>query len=207
MAVELFATLRDGWDLLAQAAPAELTDVARALGMLSARMAAARFRMADAISVVAAARQVLGAAPPAMPHYWEWASSVLADAAVAAAAAAAREPLLEVIANASPVFFVTPTVPALMLVANPDSVAIEAACAKLLLAVVRRGASHAIVDATWCDASSSAALSRHVANLAAHAQMRQTELIVVVDEAAALTVRGVNVAYAACFGDALAKVR
>ncbi|MBK9072887.1 MAG: hypothetical protein IPL79_18085 [Myxococcales bacterium] len=206
LATELFATVLSGWDLLLHAEASDLADTERALGMLSTRMASARFRMADAISVVAAARHVLGEAPPAMPHYWEWVTSVLADAALAAAAAAAREPLLDVIATASPVVYVTETTPALLLVANPDSVAIEAACARLLLAIVRRGASHAIVDATWCQGSPSA-LARHVSNLAAHAQLRHTELIVVVADREALAVSGGNVAYVACFADALRRVR
>ena len=203
MAAALFATVRDGWARLLGPEPSDLADVERALGMLSMRMASARFRMADAIAAVAAARQVLGEAPPVMPHYWEWVNSVVADAAVAAAAAAAREPLLEIIATASPVFYVNETVPMLLVVANPDSVAIEAACAKLLLAIVRRGAAHAIVDATWCHASSHAALARHLSNLAAHPQMRQVQLVIVAAARETVEVSGANAAYVAGFAEAL----
>lgn len=184
-ALALFAWLRQGYAQLdREGMAAELGELETNLGMLAARLVPASMRPADLAAVVAAARGALGESI-ALPSYWDWIGSLMSEAVLQNAVAGVREQHADVIAAASPIVMVTPVLPALIAVANPATAGIEAACARLLMMVVRVGAKHAIVELSFCAETSQVAFGPYLARLAQHPNMGATQLLVVTPTAAA----------------------
>ena len=128
-------------------------ELEKAVAFAGASMAAAGLSGFDVAALVLALRDVLvphiAAAPQAneLARLFEWLSIVALDAFATTTDLAARERVREQIGRGTPVVLVAARVPAALLVADPDSRALDSVFGRLLLLVVRTGAPCAIVDA------------------------------------------------------------
>ncbi|MCG8424889.1 MAG: hypothetical protein MJE77_43950 [Proteobacteria bacterium] len=143
---------------------------------------------------------------------FEWLTAVCTNSWGTAQERMQSEKLREIIERDTPVLLLAPTVAAVTLVGAPDSVALDAIFARLILLVVRVGASAAIVDATGLEGPARPEVLDALGRLFGHNKVAGKVLIVAAglsDETEELEWRklarttGTSISFEAQFFDAL----
>lgn len=131
-------------------------ELEKAVAFAGASLAAAGLSGFDVAALILALRDVIVphvAPAPAndLGRLFEWLSIVALDAFATTTDLAARERVREQIGRGTPVVLVAARVPAALLVADPDSRALDSVFGRLVLLVVRTGAPCVIIDAAGLD--------------------------------------------------------
>lgn len=129
-------------------------ELEKAVAFAGASLAAAGLSGFDVAALILALRDVV--VPHVAPandlgRLFEWLSIVALDAFATTTDLAARERVREQIGRGTPVVLVAARVPAALLVADPDSRALDSVFGRLVLLVVRTGAPCVIIDAAGLD--------------------------------------------------------
>ena len=127
-------------------------DLEKAAAFAGASMTALGGSGFDMAAALLALRDVAVACEPeetaTVHRMFEWLTVVALDAYANAGIAAAREKQRALLEQRTPVVLLTPFLPAVLLVGQPDRTGLDAIFSRLLLSVVRVGARVAIIDAT-----------------------------------------------------------
>jgi len=110
---------------------------------------------------------------------FEWLVIVAMDSFATAARMSERERQSEHLSRGTPIVLITPQLPAVLLVGEPDVPVLDSIFARLVLSVVRIGAEVVILDVTGLSNKKSPALLSAVSKLLKHQAFRPVDLLVV----------------------------
>ena len=131
----------------------ETKEIEKAAGFIGARLGADETSGFDVAALFTALRDTLLAiaAPDSqssIASFFEWLVFVALDALAEARVRGVRERVREDLEGGTPVVMVAPELPAVLLVAEPDGLALDSIFGRLTLAVVRVGAKAIVIDAS-----------------------------------------------------------
>jgi hypothetical protein len=132
---------------------ASVRELEKAVTFAGASFAASGASGFDAAALILCLRDALlefadDALAAPLTGLFEWLAIVALDGHGKACVATVRERAVEHLERGTPVVLVTPELPAVLLVGEPDSATLDSILGRLALLVVRVGASTVIVDAT-----------------------------------------------------------
>ena len=114
-----------------------------------------------------------------LPGAFEWLAYLALDSFSTAARMSERERQREQLSRGTPILLITPELPAVLLVGQPDGSVLDNVFARFLLAIVRSGAQVAILDASGLSDKSSEIVIEKVAELFQHRAFASVDILVV----------------------------